>query len=166
MPENRGRAIAKLVAEIINGMPDPVYPFTARYSRFPKIKKTDLGEIADVTVAPLTLVGDDQDQGSERLNYGITVGVTAGLEAETGPNGEVIPPAESSIADRVEDLVEQIQNYLSHDDRLFQRINGYFVELELPFVNNPVYSLELLREAGIFQSITIFNYLTEVNRHG
>ena len=169
--EHRGRVISKRIVKMLNdGLTEPVMPFKARFARLPRVEKKGLKlGVADVTVSPMSKVGDDQDQGSERLNYGITVGVTGTLEAEHSQFG-VIQPAESSVADLLEDLVEQIQDHLSHDENLFLKFEteseNYEAELELPFVNDPVYNLELIREAAIYQSITIFNYLSEINRHG
>ena len=170
--EHRGRVISKRIVKMLNdGLTNPVMPFKARFARLPRVEKKGLKlGVADVTVSPMSKVGDDQDQGNERLNYGITIGVTGTLESEADSEGRTIQPAESKWADMLEDLVEQIQDHLSHDENLFLEIEteaeNYEAELELPFVNDPVYNLELIREAAIYQSITIFNYLSEINRHG
>ena len=162
----RGRLISEALVSIVNEMPDPEYPFTARRARLPKVKKAELGfESADVTIAALTKAGDEQDRGSELLLYGISIGVTANL-----PGDENAEPAESDTADMVEDLIEQIQNHVSDEANRILALNvadtdiDFQAELELPFVNDPIYNLELMRETGIYQSITIFTYLVEKQR--
>ena len=164
--KHRGRSIADALVVILNNMTEPAYPFTARRSRLPKVKKESLGfDAADVTIAALTKAGDEEDRGSELLLYGISIGVTASL-----PSDGTLEPAESETADMVEDLVEQIQNHLSDESNRVLVLNAsdgdfdFEAELELPFVNDPIYNLQLMREIGIFQSITIFNYLVEKKR--
>lgn len=163
---HRGRAIANALVEIVNDMASPAYPFTARRARLPKVKKESLGfDAADVTIAALTKAGDEQDRGAELLLYGVSVGVTANL-----PSNGTLEPAESETADLVEDLIEQIQNFISDESNRVLTLNAsdgdfdFEAELELPFVNDPIYNFQLMREVGIYQSITIFNYLVEKKR--
>ena len=137
-------------------MPEPFYPMGVRRSRIPKVKLDELGEeTADVTVAALTKVGDEQDRGSEILLYGVTVGVTA-----------YVGESENEKSDLVEDLIEQIQNFVSHVDNQCLKVNdaGLVVDLELPYVNDPIFNKDLLL-TGIFQSITTFNYLVDQPRN-
>lgn len=167
----RGRLLAQHIADLLtdgnlsqflqaNERPQTVaYPFTARRSRIPKVNLDELGNSrADVTVAALTKAGDEQDRGSELLLYGVSVGVTA-----------YVGESESEKSDNVEDLVEQLQNFLSARFNQCLKLDDFdnldsTAELELPFVNDPIFNLNHLRESGVYQSITVFQYVIERNR--
>ena len=158
----RGRLIAeKLVAKLVTlSESDGVsFPFTPRRSRIPKVKLEDLGtERADVTVAALTKAGDEQDRSSELLLYGISVGVTANVGT-----------SESEAGDMVEDLVEEIHNFLTKEENQCIQLDSSsdlddVADLELPFVNDPVFNLNLLQQSGVYQSITVFAYMIERSR--
>ena len=160
--QHRGRLIVAQIVTALQGMASPEYPMAVSAKRLPVITIEDLADdTADVTVAAMTKAGDEQDRGSELLLYGVTVGVTA---KATEP--------ESATADSVEDLIEQIQNFLSEEGQRVWTLEadpggGEFdwqAQLELPFENNPIFNVKLLREVGIYQSITVFNYLVEKTR--
>lgn len=171
----RGRLLAQKVADMLSvenldgylGTLDPpqstAIAFEARRSRVPKVVLAELGEGVDVTVAALTKAGDEQDRGSELLLYGLSVGVTAVVSEGVGQ------ASETARADAIEDLVEQIQAFLSDEAR--QQIvlddRGAMdseASLELPFVNDPVFNLQMIREKGIYQSISVFQYTIERSR--
>jgi hypothetical protein len=105
------------------------------------------------------MAGDEQDRGSELLLYSVTVGVTAN-----------IGDPESLYADAAEDLVEEIQELLASEDNQTIDLTGSgsdldrYAILELPYENDPIFNVQLLREAGLYQSLTVFTYQIERSR--
>jgi hypothetical protein len=150
-----GRTLATKIVGILtaNGV-------SARRARLPVIKKDQLSAGSpDVTVSPASMAGDEQDRGSELLLYSVTVGVTAN-----------VGDPESSYADAAEDLVEEIQELLASEDNQTIDLTGSgsdldrYAILELPYENDPIYNVQLLREAGLYQSLTVFTYQIERSR--
>ena len=152
-----GKDIAEaVVALMLDEAKRPAFSATlnsVNRSRLPAIQKKELpaGE-AVVRVSFVAKEGDEQDRSSEFLIYQIAVSVSAHVPDETAE-------------DNVESFVEEMHDYISERDNWILDIgNGNEAELELPFVNDPIYEPQLLRDGKVFLSVTIFNYRFDKER--
>ncbi len=155
---SRGREIAQGVVDLIDAGSFSMTAVTSR-RRLPSTDKANLHATdAEVSVAFVGKEGDELDRGSERLQY--TIGVA--VSARTSGVGTT---TEEARGDAIEDLIEEIQDHLSDEDNRYLSLSGGGeAELELPFVSDPIYREQLLREAGVYLSITLFNYIFDKSR--
>lgn len=144
-----GKDIAETVVSTISdsGETWSVDSFEIARRRLPPIKKEEMTEgVPEVSVSFVSKEGDEQDRSSEILKYKIAVSVS-------------VHTTKQEIEDTVEDFVEELQDFLAKEDNCVLDIgNGNDVELELPFVNDPIYHPELLRDAKVYLSVTVFDY--------
>ena len=150
-----GKDIAETIVSTIDGSGETwsVDEFNIARRRLPVVKKADLTEgVPEVAVSYVAKEGDEQDRTSELLTYQIAISVSAHT-----PNVE--------LEDKVETFVEELQDFVSKESNyVFDIGNSNEVELELPFVNDPIYHPELLRDAKVFLSVTVFNYRFDKER--
>lgn len=143
---------------------------TITFSRgaLPELSKTDL-QTAKGVIIPAAIEGTEADRGAnEYFDYTVSIGISKNVGVQASGR-------EAEIDDLVS-LVEQVQDFVSWDSQqvltLPAVLNGSGVEIQpectarliLPFSNSPIFDGNLLRNEGVFLSVTNFIYHFEKQR--
>lgn len=152
-----------------SGETDWCMPITFSRGNLPDFNKNSQLATAKGVIIPSSIEGVEHDRGfTEYLDYTISIGVVRNVGTDAA--------GRESVLDDLISLVEQIQDFVTWNsqqilalpavlDNLSAEIQpAHTARLLLPFTASPLFDPVLLRNEGIFLSITNFLYHFEKQR--